>query len=55
VHRTSLYNRIARVERILGIDLGSGLDRLALHLALLLRAGEAASPDRAGDASDAGS
>ncbi|MFE6256422.1 PucR family transcriptional regulator [Agromyces sp. NPDC057865] len=44
VHRTSLYNRIARVERILGIDLGSGLDRLALHLALLLRAGEAASP-----------
>ncbi len=55
VHRTSLYNRIARVERILGIDLGSGLDRLALPLALLLRAGEAASPDRAGDASDAGS
>jgi len=54
VHRTSLYNRIARVERILGIDLGRGLDRLALHLALLLRAGEAASPARSGEASDVG-
>lgn len=54
VHRTSLYNRIARVERILGIDLGSGLDRLALHLALLLRAGEDASPARPGEASDFG-
>jgi hypothetical protein len=52
VHRTSLYNRIARIERILGIDLGSGLDRLALHLALLLRAGENGSPGASGEASD---
>ncbi len=40
VHRTSLYNRLSRAERILDIDLGDGLDRLGLHISLLLRAGE---------------
>jgi DNA-binding PucR family transcriptional regulator len=48
VHRTSLYNRLARVERILEIDLGNGLDRLGLHVALMLRAGEAGDRERRG-------
>lgn len=37
VHRTSLYHRLGRVERILGIDLQNGVERLGLHLAILLR------------------
>ena len=45
VHRTSLYNRLNRAQRILGIDLDDGLDRLGVHISLLLRAGEAAKGD----------
>jgi DNA-binding PucR family transcriptional regulator len=45
VHRTSLYNRLNRAQRILGIDLDDGLDRLGVHISLLLRAGEATAGD----------
>jgi DNA-binding PucR family transcriptional regulator len=34
LHRTSVYNRLRRVEAAAGIDLGNGLDRLDLHLGL---------------------
>jgi len=34
LHRTSLYYRLQQVERIGGVDLGNGDDRLALHLGL---------------------
>lgn len=40
VHRTSLYNRLHRAQQILGIDLDDGLDRLGVHVSILLRAGE---------------
>jgi hypothetical protein len=36
VHRGSLYYRIARIEDITGMSLGSGGDRLSLHLGLKL-------------------
>jgi hypothetical protein len=36
LHRTSLYYRLERIERIVGIDLRDGVERLGLHLALLL-------------------
>ncbi|MFD5123601.1 PucR family transcriptional regulator [Streptomyces sp. NPDC058385] len=36
VHRTTLYHRLKRVEAVTGLDLGNGLDRLTLHLALKL-------------------
>jgi hypothetical protein len=36
IHRTTLYWRLANVERALGVDLSSGDDRLRLHMALLL-------------------
>ncbi|RXZ48879.1 hypothetical protein ESP57_07835 [Agromyces fucosus] len=45
VHRTSLYNRLNRAQRILGIDLDDGLDRLGVHIALLMRAAEATAGD----------
>ncbi|MBO4257797.1 PucR family transcriptional regulator [Streptomyces griseorubiginosus] len=35
IHRTTLYWRLANVERTLGVDLSSGDDRLRLHMALL--------------------
>ncbi|MET4156873.1 PucR family transcriptional regulator [Agromyces sp. PvR057] len=47
VHRTSLYNRLNRAQRILGVDLDDGLDRLGLHISILLRAGEATGGDGA--------
>jgi hypothetical protein len=34
VHRSSLYNRLHRIEEIAGVDLSSGEDRLELHLGL---------------------
>ncbi|MBS2965010.1 helix-turn-helix domain-containing protein [Actinocrinis puniceicyclus] len=34
IHRQTLYHRLERIERISGLDLGSGQDRLQLHLAL---------------------
>ena len=34
LHRSSLYGRLRRIERIAGIDLRSGEDRLALHLGI---------------------
>jgi sugar diacid utilization regulator len=34
LHRTTLYHRLRRVERIAGADLRKGDDRLALHLSL---------------------
>lgn len=36
VHRQTVYQRIAQVERLSGCDLSSGKDRLRLHLALSL-------------------
>lgn len=45
VHRQTLYYRLARVERLTGLDLGSGADRLLLHMALkAARLGRAAEP-----------
>ncbi|MEO3749772.1 helix-turn-helix domain-containing protein [Streptomyces sp. B6B3] len=34
IHRQTLYYRISRVERLTGLDLGRGEDRLLLHMAL---------------------
>ncbi|HTJ65885.1 MAG TPA: helix-turn-helix domain-containing protein [Actinospica sp.] len=36
IHRQTLYHRLERIERLTGLDLDSGRDRLALHLALVL-------------------
>ena len=36
IHRQTLYHRLERIERLSGLDLDSGRDRLALHLALVL-------------------
>jgi PucR C-terminal helix-turn-helix domain/GGDEF-like domain len=36
VHRSSLYHRLHRIEKVAGVDLGSGDDRLELHLGLRL-------------------
>jgi len=38
IHRTTLYHRLRRIERIAGVDLDDGDDRLLLHMALSLRA-----------------
>ena len=38
IHRTTLYHRLRRIERIAGVDLRDGDDRLLLHMALRLRA-----------------
>jgi sugar diacid utilization regulator len=34
VHRASVYSRLERIERIAGVDLADGGDRLALHIGL---------------------
>jgi sugar diacid utilization regulator len=36
VHRSSLYNRLRRIEELAGVDLRSGADRLEMHLGLYL-------------------
>jgi len=36
VHRSSLYNRLRRIEEIAGVDLRSGAQRLELHLGIRL-------------------
>ncbi|RNL61951.1 PucR family transcriptional regulator [Nocardioides marmoriginsengisoli] len=36
VHRATLYQRLARIEAVTGLDLDDGGDRLTLHLALKL-------------------
>jgi len=36
LHRSSLYHRLSRIEKILGADLQDGVHRLNLHAALLL-------------------
>lgn len=36
IHRASLYQRLQKAERVYGIDLHSGADRLAVHLGLKL-------------------
>jgi hypothetical protein len=36
IHRTSLYYRLNRIERLTGMSLGNGGDRLALHLGIKL-------------------
>jgi sugar diacid utilization regulator len=36
VHRSSLYNRLRRIEEVAGVDIRSGADRLDLHLGLRL-------------------
>ncbi|WP_127792360.1 CdaR family transcriptional regulator [Agromyces sp. LHK192] len=47
LHRTSLYHRLGRLEKILGIDLQNGVERLGLHLAILLMKVEHTASDRA--------
>jgi hypothetical protein len=39
IHRQTLYHRLDRIERLSGLSLRSGRDRLALHLALTLGPG----------------
>ena len=39
IHRQTLYHRLERIERITGLSLDSGPDRLQLHLALTLLPG----------------
>jgi DNA-binding PucR family transcriptional regulator len=34
IHRQTLYYRLSRIERLTGLDLGEGEDRLLLHMAL---------------------
>ncbi len=36
LHRGTLYYRLSKAERLAGVDLGNGLDRLSLHLGLKL-------------------
>lgn len=36
IHRQTLYHRLERIEKLTGLDLDSGRDRLGLHLALTL-------------------
>jgi sugar diacid utilization regulator len=36
IHRSSLYNRLHRIEELAGVDIRSGADRLELHLGLRL-------------------
>lgn len=36
IHRTSLYYRLSRIERLTSMNLNSGSDRLALHLGIKL-------------------
>lgn len=47
VHRSSLYNRLRRIEELIGVDLRSGSDRLELHLGVRLwrMGGTQAPPD----------
>jgi DNA-binding PucR family transcriptional regulator len=49
VHRSSLYNRLHRIEELAGVDIRSGADRLELHLGLRLwrLAGGATSVEQA--------
>jgi sugar diacid utilization regulator len=37
LHRSSLYKRLHRIERLADVDLHSGNDRLQLHVGLILR------------------
>jgi DNA-binding PucR family transcriptional regulator len=39
IHRQTLYHRLERIERLSGLGLDSGRDRLQLHLALTLLPG----------------
>jgi DNA-binding PucR family transcriptional regulator len=54
VHRQTLYYRLAKAERITGLDLADGEQRLVLHLALkaaeLLRGAAAGDAGRSGAA-----
>ena len=36
IHRQTLYHRLAKIERITGLDLADGRDRLRLHLGISL-------------------
>lgn len=36
LHRTSLYYRLDRVQRMVGVDLQNGVERLGFHLAIML-------------------
>jgi sugar diacid utilization regulator len=47
LHRSSLYNRLRRIQDLAGVDLRSGSDRLELHLGLRLwRMSGARAPSR---------
>jgi hypothetical protein len=36
IHRGTLYQRLARIEQLSGLDLANGMDRLTLHLGIKL-------------------
>ncbi|WP_407701615.1 PucR family transcriptional regulator [Thermomonospora amylolytica] len=36
LHRSTLYHRLRRIERLTGADLANGEDRLSLHIGLKL-------------------
>jgi hypothetical protein len=36
IHRTSVYNRLARIEQIMGASLADGLDKLGVHMSVKL-------------------
>ncbi|WP_308493282.1 PucR family transcriptional regulator [Microbacterium terrisoli] len=40
VHRSSLYHRLSRIETVLGVDLRDGVQRLGLHMAIMLAEAE---------------
>jgi DNA-binding PucR family transcriptional regulator len=46
IHRSSLYNRLQRIEEIAGVNIRSGADRLELHLGMKLWRMCAAAPRR---------
>jgi hypothetical protein len=46
IHRQTLYYRLSRIEELTGLDLGSGSDRLLLHLAVRLARLRDVSPQR---------
>ncbi|MFC0598080.1 PucR family transcriptional regulator [Streptomyces palmae] len=47
IHRTSLYYRLRQIQKITGLDLNNGTDRITLHLGLRIR--ELLPPDAFGD------
>jgi purine catabolism regulator len=47
--RPALYAKLARIERILGVELSDGESATSLHVAMLILDGRARSPYHPGD------